>query len=197
MLEIVAMISDISVIIASVITSWAVIKGFSAWKKEFAGKRNIELAEDTLALLPQFEEAISHMRSVGSCNPYEGSTRPCNDKEEPSLKQTLDSFYRAQERYNLIHKDLLEKISLSGFIFKARFGDDKDKPFNELNKVITDILAASRYCILFYKRGKLQESQEYQKIIWEDKGDEIQEKVKGIIKNIEEICKNIKNGKSL
>jgi hypothetical protein len=193
------MASDISVIIASVITSWAVIKGFSAWKKEFAGKRNIELAEDTLALFYQAKDVISYIRSPGSSS-SEGQTRKCHDIEnklDNDAKTLLNSAYIAFERYHR-HQELFNRIYALRYTFEARFGKKSIEPFEDLQKELDEIWGCygrlSRYLKVDNKPDQLQE---YEKIIWEEEGDEIKEKVKGIIKNIEEIYKNIINGKSL
>ena len=67
---------NISVIIGAL----ALISGIRAWKREYIGKRKIELAEDTLMLFYQARDAIREIR-----NPFgrigEGSSRQKGDNE--------------------------------------------------------------------------------------------------------------------
>jgi hypothetical protein len=42
---------------------WAIISGIGAWKREFVGKRQIELAEQTLAKFFELRDAIAYLRN--------------------------------------------------------------------------------------------------------------------------------------
>lgn len=69
-------ITSISVAIAAL----SFVSGVSAWKREFIGKRQIELAESVLAMFYEVEDAIREIR-----NPFaytdEGKSRKRADNE--------------------------------------------------------------------------------------------------------------------
>ena len=48
---------------AVVLACWAIISGIGAWKREFIGKRQIELAEQALAKFFEIKDAIAMIRS--------------------------------------------------------------------------------------------------------------------------------------
>lgn len=60
--------------VSVVAACWAIITGVGAWKREFIGKRKIELAEETLAAYFEIRDAIAFIRSPFSRS-TEGSTR--------------------------------------------------------------------------------------------------------------------------
>ena len=52
-------LKDISILLAA----WSVIYGIGAWRREFIGKRKIQLAEDVLALFYEAKDVIFWIRS--------------------------------------------------------------------------------------------------------------------------------------
>ncbi len=87
-------IRDASIVIASL----TAIFGINAWRREFRGKRQIELAEETLALFYEANDAVRHIRSpVGWAN--EGQSRKAYPNETAEEKQRLDAAFVAIERY--------------------------------------------------------------------------------------------------
>lgn len=84
--------------VAVVSACWAIILGIGAWKREFIGKRQIELAELTLAKFFEIKDAIALIR-----NPFaatgEGETRQRSENESPNDSQLLDRAYIVVERY--------------------------------------------------------------------------------------------------
>ena len=80
----------IAEIIAASVASFAVIYGVNAWRREYVGKRKIELAEEVLALFYEARDVISYIR-----NPFsvagEGSTRNAAPNESPEEKQINDN----------------------------------------------------------------------------------------------------------
>ena len=63
-----AEISTIAQTVAIVSACWAIISGVGAWKREFIGKRKIELAEQVLAQFFEVRDAIACIR-----NPFSSS----------------------------------------------------------------------------------------------------------------------------
>ena len=56
-------ISETATAISVVIAALSFVYGVSAWRREFVGKRRIELAEEVLALAYEIEEIIGSIRS--------------------------------------------------------------------------------------------------------------------------------------
>ena len=78
MTQIATILQAVSVMLAC----WAVISGIDAWKREFVGKRQIEIAEQTLAKFFELRDAIIYIR-----NPFstlsEGKSREKGKQELP------------------------------------------------------------------------------------------------------------------
>lgn len=131
-------ITAVSVAIAA-LSFWA---GVSAWKREFVGKRRIELAESMLALFYEAEDAIREIRSpVGSAG--EGKTRQRGPHETEEASELLDNAYVAFERYQK-REQLFAQIRATRYRFMAAFGPSASKPCDELNRVVRDVLVAAR-----------------------------------------------------
>src|SRR5689334_4912630 len=75
------------------------IYGIDAWRREFIGKRRMELAEEVLALFYQARDIIEEIRSPFGYG-GEGSTRKPSPNERPEDKDALDHAYSLVERYN-------------------------------------------------------------------------------------------------
>lgn len=102
----------------------------------------MELAEEVLSLFYQARDVIREIRSPFGYG-GEGSTRKSSPTESPEEKAALDNAYVAIERYSK-HKELFSKIYAVRYRFMAQFGTDKVKPFDDLNRVINQIIMASR-----------------------------------------------------
>ncbi len=85
---IVDIFQGISVIFASLLA----IYGIDSWRREFQGKRQIELAEETLALFYEAREAIMSIRSIGGYE-GEGKSRQRKEGETPEQKAARDKAF--------------------------------------------------------------------------------------------------------
>ena len=85
---------NISIILSAI----TILLGIRAWKREFIGKRKIELAEETLMLFYQARDAIRDIRSpfirIG-----EGSTRKKLDNETSKETELMNRAYVVIERF--------------------------------------------------------------------------------------------------
>jgi len=132
------MLSSMSVVIASC----TAIYGINAWKREFRGKRQIELAEEALSLFYEAREVITGARSCLSFG-YEGKTRESGAEETPAQKKARDAAYVIFERFQP-HEELFSKLHAMRYRFMAQFGIDASKPFEELRKIRNEIFSAAR-----------------------------------------------------
>jgi len=91
--------ADIAQSASVILASLFAIYGIDAWRREFIGKRRMELAEEVLALFYQARDVIRAIRSpfgyVG-----EGGTRKTASDERPEDKEALDQAFVLVERYN-------------------------------------------------------------------------------------------------
>lgn len=193
-------INTLAIVIASIVA----ICGISAWRKEFQGKRNIELAEEVLALFYEAKDAISTIRRR-PISQGEGSTRKPQEGETGREKQARDRAYAIYEQFDK-RKDVFNKLHSKRYQFIARFGEEKAKPFDEIRHIANEILCAVNelaklWCDVPYDQEdgkKLKEQKEKQEqILWYyGKCDPIKPRLEGIISDIEGICRPIIMGKS-
>ena len=82
-------LATIAQAIAVIAACWAIISGVGAWKREFIGKRKIELAEDTLAAFFEIKDSIHFIRNPWSSG-TEGQSRKRSDRESEEEANLLD-----------------------------------------------------------------------------------------------------------
>lgn len=197
-MELTELAKNISVILGAL----ALILGIRAWKREYIGKRKIELAEDTLMLFYQARDAIREIR-----NPFgrmgEGSSRQKSENETESETELLNRAYVVFERYQK-QEETFNKLQSTRYRFMARFGRENEAPFIELNKILNDIFLAAQMLGTHYwqRQGRvrmegdefkkhLEEMHKYEAIFWfqGEERDEIGPRVENVIKQIENITK--------
>jgi hypothetical protein len=91
-------IATIAQAVAIVSACWAIIAGVGAWKREFIGKRRIELAELVLAKFFEVKDAIAFIRNPFSSKD-EGKSRERGPVEYGQDSDLLDRGYIVVERY--------------------------------------------------------------------------------------------------
>lgn len=193
-------IESISIIIAAL----TLIIGVSAWRREYIGKRNFEIAEEVLSLFYEARDAIGDIRSPFAFG-AEGSTRKTIPDETKEEKEIRDRAFVTVERYNR-YRELFIKLYSMRYRYMARFGKDSIKPFVELQAIVNEIItSASLYSEAMIEQHKRihivndqsdqsieNEMKEYREIIWSrGKKDKIDPKVEKIISEIEEQTQRI------
>ena len=200
-------VMDMASIIGSVsliIAAWTVIFGVNAWRREYVGKRRLDLAEKVLALFYEARDVIRYIRNpagfVG-----EGSTRNAGPNESPEEKQINDNAYVVFERYNK-RQELFNTIYSMRYRYMAQFGRGSAKPFDDLSKIVNEIFISARMLSHYWleqgrRRWKndeefqkhLEEMHKHEAIFW-DKGpdnDPITPKVNAVISDIEAQTRSI------
>lgn len=198
MIELATIAQAVSVVAAC----WAIITGVGAWKREFIGKRKIELAEETLAAYFEIKDAIAFIRSPFSSS-TEGSTRERATQETGAEKQLLDRGFIVFERYEK-KKEIFVKFSTLKYKFMAVFGPETESIFTETHQVVNSIFTSANMLATHYwqRQGRVQmESDEFQKhldemhqhegIFWDryNENDEIREKLSTIQTTLETVTK--------
>jgi len=182
-MDVVGILQSISVIFASVVAASTVIYGVNAWRREYIGKRKLELAEEVLALFYEARDVISYIRSPFSFG-GEGNTRNAAPNESPEEKQINDNAYVVFERYYK-RQDLFNKLYSMRYRYMAQFGKDLARPFDDLRKIVNEIFLSARMLSHYWKQqGRrnwendrefqqhLKEMHKYEAIFWEKSSDE-------------------------
>ena len=192
-------IATIAQAVAVISACWAIISGVGAWKREFIGKRQIELAEQVLAKFFEVRDAISFIRNPFSST-EEGKSRHKSEREQPHESELLDRGYIVVERYEKKEKVFAEFNTLK-YKFMAAFGAETEEIFAETNKALHSIFSSARLLATHYwlRQGRVQmEADEFQKhldgmhrhegIFWDiySEDDEIRKKLKEIQKILED-----------
>ena len=198
-MNITEILKDISIIIASC----TAIYGIHSWRREYVGKRRIDLIEEVLVLFYEARDAIIQMRSIFGYQ-GEGSSRESKQTESPEEKQTKDNAYVIVERYQK-HKELFSKLFALKYRFMAQFGSEYSKPFDEFHSILQQIFISSRQLSRLYARidnpyrDEEKRNKDYKKIeqaedIFWDSGeadDVIRTQVNAAIRQIELLAKKV------
>lgn len=180
---------------------WVAIYGIDSWRREHVGKRQMELAEETLALFYEAEDAINHIRHPVSFNTE-------TEHLERGQQETEDQFQARKtasvvfHRYNE-HQELFNKIHAMRYRFMAQIGKTEAEPFDELRTIVNEITFSARMLARLWPRDHFRtdeqweqhraEIEKHEAIFWGSPNDEdiVVIKVKSTISKIESTCKNI------
>ncbi len=143
---------------------WAIISGIGAWRREFIGKRQIELAEQVLAKFFEIRDAVAFIRNPFS-HTDEGSTRKRGAYETVDQTQLLDRGYIVVERY--VQKEtVFAEFKTLKYRFMASFGVGTEEIFTDTNCVLNSIFASAQMLATHYwqRQGRVEmEGDEFQK----------------------------------
>ncbi len=195
-------IADVITAISVAVAALAFVVGVNAWRREFVGKRRIELVENVLALFYEAQDAIREIR-----NPFgfvgEGKTRERSDYEIEEEARILDRAYVVFERYQKREK-LFAEIHSMKYRVMATFGSNAGEAFDELNMIINDIFSAANMLGTYYwkRQGRVQMGKEefkkhleemykYEAVFWfkGEENDEITPRVQRAIGKVETIAR--------
>lgn len=187
---------------AVILACWAIISGIGAWKREFIGKRQIELAEQVLAKFFEGKDAIAMIRSPFSRSD-EGSTRKRSEHESSETSELLDRGYIVFERYSM-KETVFSEFNTLKYRFMASFGADAEQIFIDANAVLNSIFVSAQMLGTCYwqRQGRvpmepeecqqhLKELRHHQQIFW-DHGtddDEVRKKLAVIQQRLDSIVK--------
>lgn len=188
--------------IAKIFACIAIIAGINEWKREFIGKRKIELAEETLSAFFEVKDAIAYIRNPFS-NASEGKSRQRDKLETPDEEKLLDRGYTVFERYET-NKDAFLKLNTVKYRFMAVFGKETADIFSLVNKTTNSIFSASNILSTHYWRRQgraemtdaefkthLEDMKAYEKIFWDFGGDtdEVKSKISSALTMLEKTTK--------
>lgn len=197
--ELIGLLSNVAVFGASVAAVW----GVNAWKREFKGRRDIELAEDVLCLFYRIERAIQAIRWPGSDSSEQQGRAP-EQRETPAQEQARNQAYVVFKRIQE-HTEVFHQMYTLRFRFMARFGRDAAKPFDEMKRIADEIWVSAKCLEELWaerlRRGE-QTSAKTEVLIAERESvirsrsadDQIARRVTNIIEEIERLCRSIIEG---
>ncbi len=182
-------------------TAVIAIYGIDSWRRGSSAKKQIELAEETLGLFYEAEDVIRVIRYPGSYG-GESSTRKYSESDDLKQKEARDKAYVLIRRY-LKYKEIFNTIHSMRYRFMVMFGKQSAEPFDELHKLVKGILLSARRLAEIWaidssnipqvdlEKHEYRQDQ-YEAIIWEEsEDDEVNAKLKAIIKRIEDTCRFI------
>ncbi len=190
--------------ISIIITIWVAVYGIDAWRREHVGKRQIELAEDTLALFYEAVDVIKHIRHPMSyANETDEITQLTNESNEKyeARKSASVVFVRYQK-----NQELFNRLHASRYRFMAQLGKEKAKPFDDIRAVTGKIIGSARMLSKLWARNHFRTDErweshqkdidKFEAIFWEGISDEdpINEQLDQIIIEIEKTCKVVIEG---
>jgi len=193
-------ITTIAQAVAVISACWAIISGVGAWKREFIGKRRIELAEQLLGKFFEVVDAVAYIRSPFSSSD-EGKSRKRGESESAAESRLLDRGYVVVERYSKKESVFAEFNALK-YRSMAAFGAESGKVFEDTFNAVNSILASARILALFYwpsygqvppPGGQPQDHREeirrHEAILWETgrEPDEIKSKLADVQSRLEKI----------
>lgn len=180
---------------------WVAIYGIDSWRREHTGKRQIELAEDTLALFYEAVDVIKHIRHPASFS---------NETEDIERKpRETDSEYQARKNASIVfnrynnHQELFNKLHAMRYRYMAQIGKEEAKPFDDLRAVINQITFAARMLATLWPRDYFnsedqkerhwEQIQKHEAVFWDSMGDDdpINPKLDSIITTMETTCQKV------
>jgi len=185
-----------SIIIASI----AAIYGIDSWRTEFVGRRRIELAEEVLAKFYEARDFMKSMRApMSSGDEWESRKAPSYETEEE--KRARDTAYVIYHRYES-KRELFSSLFALRYRFRAYFGDERAKPFEELDNVVRDVLLAARMLPDLWIRARSNPpaadhnservSNLESKIWWSDlQNDKIEQELDRVVRDMEISCRAV------
>ena len=184
---------------------WLAIYGIDSWRRELKGRREIELAEETLALFYEARDAIIHMRSIFSFN----SETADIERDSNETDAQFDSRKNASIVYKRYaeHQEVFNRLYSIRYRFMAQIGVKEAEPFDDLQKLVHEIFIAARRLAQLWPRNHFRTDEQYEKhlaqvekyeaIFWEgiENEDPINLRLEAIMQTIEKTCRNIVSGK--
>lgn len=137
---------------------WVAIYGIDSWRREHTGKRQMELAEETLALFYEAGDAIRSIRSSLSWSSETDDVKQGDHESETAWaarKQAAVVF----KRYHNYH-EIFSKLHAIRYRFMAQIGRGEAQPFEDMRKIETEILASARSLARLWAKTNFRSDEE-------------------------------------
>ncbi|MCC4285436.1 hypothetical protein LL273_17090 [Marinobacter salarius] len=195
------LLEQVSILIAI----WVAIYGIDAWRREHVGKRQIELAEDTLAMFYEAVDVIRMMRHPVSVSSETEEIKRVEGESEAQFEARKNASV-VFHRYNK-NQELFNKIHASRYRFMAQIGKTEAEPFNELHGIVNRIIVSARMLARLWPRDHFRTEAQWEEhrariekheaVFWEglEEDDPINPKLDELIESIEAVCQPVISGK--
>lgn len=200
----IALLKDCLSVIAAGLAVW----GIGAWRRDFVGKRKIELTEEALRLFYQARDAIAAMRAPMAFGAEMADV--VRDERESSAKfhwrQTVAPLFK---RYNE-RTELFAQLAVLRYRFMARFGEKSARPFVDIQETVHRVFVSARMLVETAEETTIpdgdqdgtlaaaHERRRQQRAKWEediwglgDEADKVAKDVNDIVARVEAICRPI------
>lgn len=135
-----AIIQNLTVAVASSVGAWAAVCGLRTWRKELRGKKEHDLAEETLIAFFKARDAIRRIRDpLGRSD--EGKS-DASDGLGPDEKRARETPRVVSERFGR-EQEIFSSLDALRPRFAALFGEDGAQPFGNLREIVWSIIAAA------------------------------------------------------
>ena len=160
------LLTAIAQAVAVVSACWAIFSGIGAWKREFVGKRKIELAEEALSKFFAVKDAVAFIRSpVGYAD--EGKSREPGEREGEAEAELLNRGYVVFERYHQ-REALFSEFSVLKYKFMASFGQNTEEIFTDTFSAVNSIFVSARMLATHYwKNSPPTDERKFEKFLHE------------------------------
>lgn len=191
--------------IAVAIAALSFAFGVNAWRREFVGKRQIELAEEILTGFYEARDAIKTIRSPWS-HSDEGSSRKRGESESREETELLNRAFIVHERFEK-KQEVFNRLKTLRYRCMAHFGTHAGDLFIEMDKVVKEIFVASYMLGTHYwqaqRRSQSMSPQEFEKhlsamqihqaVLWEDweNPDPINSRLTIVVDGVESLCRPV------
>lgn len=145
MLEVITLLGKTIAVISA---CWAIVSGIGAWKREFIGKRRIELAEETLATFFEIKDAVAFIRNPFSST-GEGESRVVGEHETSEETELLNRGHIVFERYEK-RREVFARFEALKYKFMASYGSESGDIFKDTNKAVNTIFHSARQLATWY-----------------------------------------------
>jgi hypothetical protein len=196
-------ISNIIQAVSVALASLAIIVGVDAWRREFIGKRKIELAEDVLHAFYEARDAIARIRApvMTQAEVEEVREEFKDNASSPAAEQARAVFTRYDKE-----SDVFNRLHAMRYRVMARISNSAAQPFEDLQRIVKDIWWSSRMLQDRYwpRQGHVAMTEEEKKkhrdemfahkaVIWGrfDPQDPVQSRVETVVANIETLFRPV------
>lgn len=195
-----AVLEPLAVIIAAAVAAYSV----NSWRREYVGRKKIELAGEILEDFYRARDVIVQARHNSSLGD-EGSSRPHHEMETEDITRLLDAYYAPAER--LLNESELF-IRLDGLRYRAmvHFGKESGAPFDMIRIARNRVISAGTWLVRSYRDPRLVSERRRQRLdanidrwearIWGgmDDEDEIANDVDAAVEAMEALCRPLLSG---
>jgi len=172
--------------------------GLDAWRREHVGRRQLDLAEEALALFYEARDAMSYIRSPMSFSHEKLELERGENETDQQYSARLNAsvvFYRHSQR-----EELFSRIHALRYQFRAQFGVEKTTPFEEFSEAHRKVLTSARLLSQYWAEDRFGSSQQrddhfervrrQETIFWEDdpETDKITKSIESSVQSIENTC---------